>query len=229
MGNQVTIKLDSRVFYLIVAVIAVLGIFGIGYWIGNQLNATDTTAVQQPAEGQQQAQAGQPGVPADQAQGNVIQAPKPGESITINPGGANPAQPGIVAPAAAAGKPVSVDDVPVGEGEPRLWIEDMAETNWVYDLGTIPAGEPTDKDFVIKNVGNAELVIEEATATCGCTAALVENPNLAPGETTVVRVSYDPRVNREAGKFVQKQIRIKSNDPLVPLAEFSITADVAAE
>ena len=53
--------------------------------------------------------------------------------------------------------------------------------------------------------------------------------NLAGGEETTVRVSYDPRHNQEFGKFVTKQVRIKSNDPLVPLAEFTIQADVAAE
>lgn len=228
MSNNVTIKLDSRVFYLLIAIIAVLGIFAIGYWIGNQWQGQNTVTADapaaQPAVNAQQPAAGGQG-------GNALQVPAPGESITINPAdAANQVQaqsPNIQT--AAAGKPVSVEDVPAGESEPRLWVDEMEETNWVYDFGKIPAGEPTDKDFTVTNVGNAELVIEEATASCGCTAALVENPNLAPGETTTVRVSYDPRVNREAGKFVQKQVRIKSNDPLVPLAEFTITADVAAQ
>lgn len=231
MSNQVTIKLDSRVMYLVVAAVAVIGIFVIGYWLGNQLNAPQTAATQQDAAAAAQLQVdpgaaalGQPGAAGAGAAGAQVQAGAPeiqvgsGDSVAVNPGAA-----------VAAGKPVSVAEVPAGETEPRLWVEGLEETNWVYDFGTIPSGEPSEKDFTVTNTGNAELVIQEATASCGCTAALVENPNLAPGETTVVRVSYDPRVNREAGKFIQKQIRIKSNDPLVPLAEFTISADVAAD
>lgn len=208
MGNQVTIKLDSRVFYLVAALVAVVGIFAIGWWLGTQLNGgTQAAAPQQ-----------QP----------IAQAPA-GQVQPVDAGALQAAQPPVdvqqVAQTAGS-PPVSVEEVPVQAGEARLWLPDMADSNWTFDLGSIPADQAVDHDFTVSNVGQAELIIEEASASCGCTAALVADSTVAPGESTTVRVSYDPRVNREFGKFVKKQVRIKSNDPIVPLVEFTITADV---
>lgn len=208
-SNEVKIQVDSRVFYGLVALLAVAGIFAIGLWLGNQLNGPQ--------------QASQPAPVSSSA--NVSQA----DPIQLDPG--NPviqADPNtqIVEQGAV---PVSVDAVPVGEGQPRLWIPEVADTNFTYSFGTIQADEKAEHDFEVFNVGNATLVIEQASASCGCTAALVADSTLEPGESTMVRVSYDPRVNQEFGKFVTKQVRIKSNDPLVPLAEITVTADVAAQ
>jgi hypothetical protein len=50
-----------------------------------------------------------------------------------------------------------------------------------------------------------------------------------PGEETVFQISYDPRVSQEFGKDVRKQIYLVSNDPLVPVVEFHITASVEAK
>jgi hypothetical protein len=36
-------------------------------------------------------------------------------------------------------------------------------------------------------------------------------------------------VNKEQGRYVQKQVRIRSNDPVAPLVEFTIAATVASE
>jgi hypothetical protein len=210
MGNQVTIKLDSRVFYLVAALVAVVGIFAIGWWLGTQLNSGTQAAA------------------PEQQQQPVAQAPV-GQVQPVDAGALQAAQPPVdvqqVAQTAGS-PPVSVEEVPVQAGEARLWLPDMADTNWTFDLGSIPADQSVEHDFTVSNVGEAELVIEEASAACGCTAALVEDSTVAPGESTTVRVSYDPRVNREFGKFVKKQVRIKSNDPIVPLVEFTITADV---
>jgi hypothetical protein len=211
MSNQVTIKLDSRVFYAVVALVAVVGIFAIGWFLGTQLNKPATPVANAPAAAN----------PA---------APNPNAPA----GGANPVvgTPEVAAQQVAqvkGAKPVSITEVPVGESEPRLALPDLEPTNYAYDFGKIPADQVAEKDFVVKNAGTAELVIEEATASCGCTAALVKDSNVGPGQETTVRVAYDPRVNREAGRFITKQVRIKSNDPLVPLAEFTITADVASQ
>lgn len=217
-NNQVTVKMDARVVYGLIAILAVVGIFAIGLWLGqNRGGSTAETGTTDPA-------------------GAVAPAANPGEVVLTGAtpmagapvaGAQQPAAPGEAA--GAAQNPVSVDQVPVGAAEPRLWVPEAAEANWTYDLGQIPADQATEKDFIIENAGTAELVIEDTSASCGCTAAAVGESVLAPGASTTLRVSYDPRVNKEFGRFVQKQIRIKSNDPLVPLAEFTVTADVAAQ
>jgi len=208
-NNQVTIKLDARFFYGLVALLAVVGIFGIGLWIGGFFG---TTSAPQTTTAPAAAPAGDLTLGQPPASGvQAVTAPPPGQA------------------AAAAQKPVSVADVPVGDAEPRLWIPEAAEVNFTVDLGEIPADKATERDFTIENAGTSELVIEDTSASCGCTAAHIGESNLAPGAKTTLRVSYDPRVNQEFGKFIQKQVRVKSNDPLVPLAEFTITADVASQ
>jgi len=218
MSNNVTIKVDSKVLYSLIAVVAVAGIFGIGWWLGNQIGG----------EGEQAAApAANPAAPVQPAAGDA------GSSIDINSGGIQSSDPNIQistpAPQAKPAQPVGLEEQPTGEGEPRLWVDDVADTNFVWDFGSIPPDQAVERDFVVRNLGSGTLVIEDVSASCGCTAAIVADSSLEAGEETTVRVSYDPRHNQEFGKFVQKQVRIKSNDPLVPLAEFTIQADVEAE
>lgn len=212
MSSNVTIKMDARVLYGLIALVAVLGIFGIGWWLGNQIGPDQQAAVPNQAQ-----QAANNVAPA--AGGNV--AVDPNTSVQVAPPAAD------VAPSSSA--PADPDQVPLVAGTPRLWLPEMAETNFVHDFGVIPADSAVEKDFQITNLGDSELVIEDVSASCGCTAAAVGDSTIGPGETTMVRVSYDPRHNQEFGKFITKQVRIKSNDPLVPLAEFTIQADVAAQ
>lgn len=217
--NNVTVRIDSRVAYGLIAVLAVVAAIGLGWFVGNNLGGADTATTTSP---------------------EVAQAPSNTDPIgALEVGGDTGAGAGdtVVQPAAppaggagtTSAPPVHTDDVPVGEAEPRLWVEEAAKENWTVNFGTIPADAKHEMDFTLTNIGTAELVIEDTSASCGCTAATVGDTNLAPGESTMLRVGYDPRVNQEAGRFVSKQVRIKSNDPLVPLAEFTVTADVAAE
>jgi hypothetical protein len=217
-SNQVTVKLDSRVVYGLVAILAVAAAIGLGWFIGQQVGGGASQTADNAA-----APAGDVSSPLGSL-GDPNAAPV-GEGLTVS----NEAP---VAPAGAtgsAGSPVSLEEQPVGAAEPRLWIEEAAAENWVVNLGEIPADARFERDFTLSNIGTAPLVIEDTSASCGCTAAAVGDTNLDPGETTTLRVGYDPRVNQEYGRFIQKQVRIKSNDPLVPLVEFTISADVAAE
>lgn len=223
MSNNVTVKIDSRVFYGLVAILAVAGIFAIGMYLGGMIGGKGGTT---PAPMANNAAAPPP---AGDAAGQLaigtpqVQLDQTGASAAGTPNAApNPA-------AGAAVPPVSAEEAPIGENEPRIWIEEPSTTNWTVDMGTIPGDKPTEKDFTIRNIGKALLVIEDASASCGCTAAHVGKKELAPNETSQIRVSYDPRVNGEQGKFVQKQVRVKSNDPKTPLVEFTIQADVAAQ
>jgi hypothetical protein len=211
-NNTVNIRIDSRVLYGLLAVLAVVGIFAIGLWLGNQLGGDTTqTASNQPATFTT------PGAA-------IVNAPEAGATIV------NGAPNNTVQQVPQNGSPpADPNEVPVDAGQPRIWIPEPSQTNWEYDLGAISPSEKAEHDFEIQNVGNATLEISDASASCGCTAAVVEDTTIEPGESTTVRVTYDPTVNQEAGKTVTKQIRIKSNDPVVPLAEFNIIAEVQAQ
>ncbi len=206
-GTQVVIKLDQRVFYGLVTIIGVLGVFVVGVFLGRMLSGSSPRAAQlnRSAILQQMQQQAQPGqVQPFQAQ----------------PGQANPFQQAV-----PMARPPAGEDVPIGDN-PRLAIPELADKNYTYDFGDIGPEQVVEKAFTIRNIGTKDLVIQDVSSSCGCTAALVSQDVISPGGEGQILVRYDPRVNKDQGTFVTRKVRIRSNDPAAPLAEFTITANV---
>jgi len=63
-------------------------------------------------------------------------------------------------------------------------------------------------------------------ASCGCTAANTGEDTVPPGESTDLRVTYDPTYHNDAGKEITRQVLIETNDPAAPTVEFTIRANV---
>ena len=121
--------------------------------------------------------------------------------------------------ALAAATRLSADAPAPAAATPRIVVEPAS-----FDFGTLrPAGE-VQKEFVIRNHGRAELVIQSITTDCGCTAALSETRTVRPGASTVMRVTL--HAPPETGKL-RKTVLIKSNDPARASLEVKITATVA--
>lgn len=78
-----------------------------------------------------------------------------------------------------------------------------------YDFGTIAEENgPVSHTFVIKNTGDAPLVITNAAASCGCTRPEWTKAPIAPGAAGEVKVTYDPA--GRPGPFI-KNVYIYSN------------------
>ena len=58
------------------------------------------------------------------------------------------------------------------------------------DLGTVKEGPQVDIEFKFKNTGDKNLIIENVTASCGCT--IVEKPQqpFSPGETGSIKAKF---------------------------------------
>jgi hypothetical protein len=106
------------------------------------------------------------------------------------------------------------------EAAPRIRVEPES-----FDFGSTLPGKTLRKDFTIRNFGDAVLVIEGVSTTCGCTAALPEERRVEPGGSTLLRVTFETR--RYTGK-VERRVMIRSNDPRTPLAEVRVSATVGA-
>ncbi|MCD7914941.1 MAG: DUF1573 domain-containing protein [Tannerellaceae bacterium] len=79
----------------------------------------------------------------------------------------------------------------------------------IYDFGTIVESDGlTSHTFVIKNTGDAALVITRVTASCGCTTPEWTKIPIEPGTTGDVRITYDPK--GRPGPF-RKKIAVYSN------------------
>ncbi|HEY6552862.1 MAG TPA: DUF1573 domain-containing protein [Vicinamibacteria bacterium] len=106
---------------------------------------------------------------------------------------------------------------PTGAG-PRIRVEPAS-----FDFGRAAPNKTLHKEFSIRNFGNADLVIESVSTTCGCTAALMESKVVKPGGTTPLRVSLETRTYK--GRVV-RSVLLRSNDPHDDLLEDKVEATV---
>jgi Protein of unknown function (DUF1573) len=60
-----------------------------------------------------------------------------------------------------------------------------------HDFGTIKEGEVVETEFIVKNIGTADLVIAEAKGSCGCTVPQPPKEPIAPGQSAPIKVSFD--------------------------------------
>jgi len=95
-----------------------------------------------------------------------------------------------------------------------------------YDFGNISPAQPVEHEFTVTNKGGKDLNITNVRSTCGCTAAVVGHQLLKPGESTKLKVTFDPR-----GKSgpQNKPVIITSNDPKSPQKTIVITGIVLSE
>ncbi len=81
----------------------------------------------------------------------------------------------------------------------------------VHDFGTIKEGEVIKHEFFFKNTGNDDLLIMDATATCGCTAPGFSFFPLKPGDESAITVTYNSK--HKAGKQRPEITVITNTDP----------------
>jgi hypothetical protein len=60
-----------------------------------------------------------------------------------------------------------------------------------YDFGTVAQGTKVVHEFDVKNTGNADLIIQRLSPSCGCTATQLASPIIKPGSSEKVRVTFD--------------------------------------
>ncbi|HMO18174.1 MAG TPA: DUF1573 domain-containing protein [Oligoflexia bacterium] len=95
-----------------------------------------------------------------------------------------------------------------------------------HDFGDVAQGLVLSQDFSIKNVGKVDLIIRKLNPSCGCTAAVLEDPVLKPGMRSAVRVTFNT-----AGFVGQKSktVRVYSNDPHKSSAVLLVKANIVPE
>lgn len=63
----------------------------------------------------------------------------------------------------------------------------------VYDFGNVnEKGGPVTHEFKYTNEGTAPLIIKSARAECGCTKPSFTEAPVKPGESGIIKVTYNP-------------------------------------
>lgn len=75
----------------------------------------------------------------------------------------------------------------------------------VYDFGKIKQGVPVTHDFEFTNTGAKPIVVENATASCGCTTPTWPQAPVAKGKTEKIKAGF----NAAAPGAFTKQITVK--------------------
>ncbi len=78
-----------------------------------------------------------------------------------------------------------------------------------YDFGEVTDGEIVEVDYTFKNTGESNLIIYDASASCGCTVPeYPKDKEIKPGESGVVKARFDS--SGQTGKQV-KSITLTTN------------------
>ncbi len=104
---------------------------------------------------------------------------------------------------------------------PKILFEDG-----VYDFGIAGPGQEVIHTFNFTNTGTAHLQINRVSTSCGCTAALVTEKVVSPGEIGSILVTL--KTKRYKGKK-EETITIYSNDPNNPESVLTIRGIIKTE
>ena len=93
-----------------------------------------------------------------------------------------------------------------------------------YNFGKITDGEKVEFSYRFKNTGTKPLVIEDASASCGCTVPQKPEKPILPGETGFIKIVFDSK-GRVGNAY--KTVTVRSNaNPGFP--QLILTGDVLA-
>ena len=120
---------------------------------------------------------------------------------------ANPAPSATAAPQQPTVDPATLTKVE--------WLDGMDK-----DFGKIVEGKNLEVSFRFKNVGDKPLVISNVSASCGCTVPETPKKPYAPGETGVIKASFN-----STGKVgsQSKQVNVFANlEPAMTTLNFRV-------
>jgi hypothetical protein len=86
-----------------------------------------------------------------------------------------------------------------------------------YNFGKIKQGKKIEHNFILKNVGQNDLVIRRIWATCGCTAVTPRKMVIKPDDVTQIKVVFNSTGRKGNQK---KMITVVTNDPDNPRITF---------
>ena len=91
------------------------------------------------------------------------------------------------------------------------------------DLGKVKQSVPATATFIVTNIGNEPLIIEQANPTCGCTIGDYTKSPIAPGKTGTITATF----NAAAVNHFDKHLTVKFAG-VDETKSITITGDVLA-
>ncbi len=83
--------------------------------------------------------------------------------------------------------------------------------------GNVPFGKAVTREFRVKNISNENILILQVKSTCHCTTTEWEQNPIAPGETGIIKVTYDSQKEGDFYRIVSVLTNFDSMQS-IPLA-----------
>lgn len=112
--------------------------------------------------------------------------------------------------------------LPRNQPQPQIEVPEKS-----YDFGKIGPRDVVEREFIIRNTGEAPLTISRAYTTCGCTTAEISASIVPPGMVATIKLVFDAGFHDAAGQTVRRGLIIENNDPQRSQAEIWIQASIS--
>jgi hypothetical protein len=109
--------------------------------------------------------------------------------------------------------------------ETRDSIPEITFSKTIHDFGKIIQGEVVGTNFTFTNTGNSNLLVLDASASCGCTVPKWSKEPVSPGNKGTLEVIFDSS-GREGKQNKSITVRTNTSDQYIVLY---ITAEVETE
>jgi hypothetical protein len=110
---------------------------------------------------------------------------------------------------------------------PQLSDADLAKApqlrvgSYSLDFGRVRPNTEVVREIQITNAGKKQLDIKSIQGNCTCINASAGKTSLKPGESSTIKVAFDPQERRGSN---QKAVTVYSNDPRNPVQRITFTA-----
>jgi hypothetical protein len=99
------------------------------------------------------------------------------------------------------------------KGQQTSSITSVSINQTTIDFGSFPQSDIQEGSFILTNMGNSLLVIQDIITSCGCTKVEYSKEPIRSGDTLKVKVIYEA----EQAEYFNKRITIYCNTEDSPL------------
>jgi hypothetical protein len=117
----------------------------------------------------------------------------------------------------------TVDDVKNTEIVTSAQKSSIHFKNQDFNFGKVQKGEKVEHIYKFENRGSGILIIKKVKPSCGCTAVILTNNTIPPGETGEIKATLK---TASAIGNIKKSITVLSNDPDTPHHNLTISGEI---
>ena len=94
-----------------------------------------------------------------------------------------------------------------------------------YHFGKVPQNYQISETFMFRNRGLKPLEVSIESSSCQCTAALMSERVVPPGQTGTVKITYIPK-DWTSEQVVKETVMLRTNDPRKPRVVLTMTGQI---